>query len=92
MNSNECSFIGRRVHITKETLHCLHGDYEVEPGNGAERNAFIKENKIETFLIVADPDKARVSQTEYDSVNLYTYYKVDLKVESNKARVDQFVH
>lgn len=64
----------------------------MEPGNGAERNAFIKENKIETFLIVADPDKARVSQTEYDSVNLYTYYKVDLKVESNKARVDQFVH
>lgn len=70
--SNECIFIGRRVHITKETLHCLHGDYEVEPGNGAERNAFIKENKIETFLIVADPDKARVSETEYESVILYT--------------------
>lgn len=44
----------------------------MEPGNGAERNAFIKENKIETFLIVADPDKARVSLTKYEIVKLYT--------------------
>ena len=34
----------------------------METGNGAERNAFIRENKIETFLIVADPNKARVSR------------------------------
>ncbi|XP_062578862.1 adenylate cyclase type 5-like [Saccostrea cucullata] len=58
-NNMEAGGVPGRVHITKETLHCLHGEYDVEPGNGVERNAFIKENKIETFLIVADPHKTR---------------------------------
>lgn len=71
LNSNECSFICRRVYIIKEILYCFYGDYEVELGNGVERNVFIKENKIETFLIVADFDKVRVSLIKYESVNLY---------------------
>ncbi|XP_061396880.1 adenylate cyclase type 5, partial [Musca vetustissima] len=41
-----------RVHITKETLKCLDGDYEVEVGNGAERNSYLKDHQIETYLIV----------------------------------------
>lgn len=42
----------RRIHITKATLNYLNGDYEVEPGFGGERNAYLKEHSIETFLIV----------------------------------------
>lgn len=42
----------RKVHITRTTLECLNGDYEVEPGNGHERNAFLQKHKIETFFIV----------------------------------------
>lgn len=42
----------RRVHITKETLKCLDGDYEVEVGKGAERNSYLKDHQIETYLIV----------------------------------------
>lgn len=42
----------RRVHITKETLKCLDGDYEVEQGKGAERNSYLKDHQIETYLIV----------------------------------------
>ena len=45
------SFFFRRVHITKETLDNLHGEYEVEPGEGGERNAVLKEKGIETYLI-----------------------------------------
>lgn len=41
-----------RVHITKETLDCLSDEYEVEPGNGSERNGWLKENNVETFFIV----------------------------------------
>ena len=42
----------RKVHITRTTLACLNGDYEVEPGCGGERNAYLKEHSIETFLIL----------------------------------------
>ncbi|XP_058390748.1 adenylate cyclase type 1 isoform X2 [Diceros bicornis minor] len=41
-----------KVHITKTTLACLNGDYEVEPGHGHERNSFLKTHNIETFFIV----------------------------------------
>ncbi|XP_006772960.1 PREDICTED: adenylate cyclase type 5, partial [Myotis davidii] len=42
-----------RIHITKATLNYLNGDYEVEPGCGGERNAYLKEHSIELFLIVS---------------------------------------
>lgn len=42
----------RRVHITKETLKCLDGDYEVEDGKGHERNSYLKDHQIETYLII----------------------------------------
>lgn len=42
----------RRVHITKETLDYLGGYYEVEEGHGGERNAYLKDHNISTYLIV----------------------------------------
>lgn len=42
----------RRIHITKETLACLNGYYEVEPGNGGDRNSYLKDHNIDTYLIV----------------------------------------
>uniref|UniRef100_A0AAQ4PWH1 adenylate cyclase n=1 Tax=Gasterosteus aculeatus aculeatus TaxID=481459 RepID=A0AAQ4PWH1_GASAC len=49
-----------RIHITKATLQYLNGDYEVEPGFGGERNAYLKDNSIETFLVLGCSEK-RVS-------------------------------
>ncbi|KAF0035785.1 hypothetical protein F2P81_011097 [Scophthalmus maximus] len=46
-----------RIHITKATLQYLNGDYEVEPGFGGERNAYLKENSIETFLVLGCSQK-----------------------------------
>ena len=40
-----------RVHITKSTLDHLHGEYEVEAGNGRDRNSTLREQQVETFLI-----------------------------------------
>lgn len=46
-----------RIHITRATLQYLNGDYEVEPGHGGERNAYLKEQHIETFLILGTSQK-----------------------------------
>lgn len=50
-------YFNRRVHITKTTLDYLGDKFEVEPGNGASRETYLADHKIETFLIV--PPKVR---------------------------------
>lgn len=42
----------RRVHITKATLMQLNDQFAVEPGNGASRDGYLADHKIETFLII----------------------------------------
>ena len=41
-----------RVHISEATLKFVGDDFEVEPGNGQERDSYLKEKGIRTFLIV----------------------------------------
>lgn len=42
----------RRVHISQSTMECLHGEFDVEPGNGGERCDYLRERGIETYLVV----------------------------------------
>ncbi|KAJ8336829.1 hypothetical protein SKAU_G00380490 [Synaphobranchus kaupii] len=51
-NMMEAGGLPGKVHVTRTTLDCLNGDYEVEPGNGHERHAFLQKHQIETFFIV----------------------------------------
>ncbi|KAL4222848.1 Adenylate cyclase type 5 [Mactra antiquata] len=50
-NNMEAGGIPGRVHITEETLKYLNGDFEVEDGHGGDRNKFLQENNIKTYLI-----------------------------------------
>ncbi|KAL0598470.1 Adenylate cyclase type 8 [Plecturocebus cupreus] len=45
-----------RIHISKATLDCLNGDYNVEEGHGKERNEFLRKHNIETYLIKQPED------------------------------------
>ncbi|CAG9767609.1 unnamed protein product [Ceutorhynchus assimilis] len=40
-----------RVHISEATYVCLNGAYDVEPGNGQERDSYLRENNVTTYLI-----------------------------------------
>lgn len=43
--------------MSKTTLMHLNNAFEVEPGNGHQRDSFLKDRGLDTFLIVAPTDK-----------------------------------
>lgn len=51
-NYMEAGGIPGRVHITHETSDYLHSEYELEPGHGGERNAYLREHNVRTYFIV----------------------------------------
>ncbi|XP_017488791.1 PREDICTED: adenylate cyclase type 2-like, partial [Rhagoletis zephyria] len=53
-NHMESGGVPGRVHITEDTLHRLDGGFEVEPGNGHLRDAYLAQHSIKTYLII-DP-------------------------------------
>ncbi|KAG1938411.1 adenylate cyclase type [Pimephales promelas] len=40
-----------RVHISQSTKDCLHGEFELEEGNGGERCEYLLEKGIDTYLV-----------------------------------------
>uniref|UniRef100_A0A8C7XAS6 Adenylate cyclase type 3 n=1 Tax=Oryzias sinensis TaxID=183150 RepID=A0A8C7XAS6_9TELE len=51
-NKMEAGGIPGRVHISQSTMECLHGEFDVEPGNGGERCDYLRERGIDTYLVV----------------------------------------
>ena len=56
-------FFFRRVHITQATLDYLGGEYEVEPGNGATRNQYLRDHCVTTYFIVPPARRRKVLVT-----------------------------
>ena len=68
LDPNRCltsTIFSRRIHISQSTYNNLKGEFEVEPGFGSERDEFLKDHKIKTFLIV---DKSHQTK-DYESSN-----------------------
>uniref|UniRef100_A0A3B3DR50 Adenylate cyclase type 5 n=1 Tax=Oryzias melastigma TaxID=30732 RepID=A0A3B3DR50_ORYME len=77
-NQMEAGGQAGRIHITKATLNYLNGDYDVEPGAGGDRNAYLKRNNIETYLIVGcsqkrKEEKAMIAKMSRQRTNSVTH-------------------
>ncbi|SPP77273.1 adenylate cyclase type 2 isoform X2 [Drosophila guanche] len=51
-NHMESGGVAGRVHITKQTLDFVGDKFEVEQGDGGNRDPYLADHKIETYLIV----------------------------------------
>ena len=47
-------FISRRVHITRNVLDKLEGDYKVEPAPVPEKSANLHNEELDTYFIADD--------------------------------------
>ncbi|MBN3307420.1 ADCY5 cyclase, partial [Amia calva] len=68
-NQMEAGGKAGRIHITEATLNYLNGDYDVEPGFGGERNAYLKKHNIETYLIVGCSQKRKEEKAMIAKMN-----------------------
>uniref|UniRef100_A0A665V6C0 adenylate cyclase n=1 Tax=Echeneis naucrates TaxID=173247 RepID=A0A665V6C0_ECHNA len=51
-NKMESGGIPGRVHISQTTKDSLHGEFDLEPGNGGERCEYLLEKGIDTYLVL----------------------------------------
>ncbi|XP_037100951.1 adenylate cyclase type 3-like isoform X2 [Syngnathus acus] len=51
-NKMESGGVPGRVHISQSTKECLHGEFELEPGNGGQRCEYLLEKGIDTYLVL----------------------------------------
>ncbi|KAM6953995.1 adenylate cyclase type 3 [Aplochiton taeniatus] len=61
-NKMESGGIPGRVHISQSTKECLHGEFELEPGNGGERCEYLLEKGIDTYLVLVPKDAKQVPE------------------------------
>uniref|UniRef100_M3ZFG3 Adenylate cyclase type 2 n=1 Tax=Xiphophorus maculatus TaxID=8083 RepID=M3ZFG3_XIPMA len=63
-NHMEAGGVPGRVHITSVTLEHLNGAYKVEDGDGQERDPYLKEHGVITYLVI-NPKVERWSPQHY---------------------------
>lgn len=73
MSFNFLTLNFRRVHITKSTLLQLGDRFEVEPGDGMDRESYLADHKIESYLIIPPKVSNLIENAE---LNLYLFIKI----------------
>ncbi|XP_054637356.1 adenylate cyclase type 2 isoform X2 [Dunckerocampus dactyliophorus] len=64
-NHMEAGGVPGRVHITSVTLEHLNGAYKVEDGDGQERDPYLKEHGVITYLVINPKVERRSPQYPY---------------------------
>uniref|UniRef100_A0AAR2LSV1 Adenylate cyclase type 2 n=1 Tax=Pygocentrus nattereri TaxID=42514 RepID=A0AAR2LSV1_PYGNA len=64
-NHMEAGGVPGRVHITSVTLEHLNGAYKVEDGYGQERDPYLKEHGVVTYLVINPKAERRSPQHHY---------------------------
>lgn len=64
----------RRVHISQTTKDSLHGEFELEQGNGGDRCEYLLEKGIETYLVLV-PNKKVANGLNGNVSDSQHYYK-----------------
>ncbi|XP_063620707.1 Ca(2+)/calmodulin-responsive adenylate cyclase-like isoform X2 [Cydia splendana] len=72
-----------RVHVTQATLECLGGAYEVEPGHGASRNAYLRDHSIQTYFIIPPPRRRKMCLSSGVGLGSASRRKLSFKNVSN---------
>ncbi|VVC99301.1 unnamed protein product [Leptidea sinapis] len=81
-----------RVHITQATLECLGGAYEVEPGHGSSRNAYLRDHSIQTYFIIPPARRRKLSFKNVSNVVVQLLHSIKFNVDvpfSNMAASPQ---
>jgi len=60
------SVVMRRVHVTDSVVEWLAGDYDVEPGHGANRSEYLYKHNVTTYLIKDNQPRMKV-RAKYDN-------------------------
>uniref|UniRef100_A0A3B3QAN9 Adenylate cyclase type 2 n=1 Tax=Paramormyrops kingsleyae TaxID=1676925 RepID=A0A3B3QAN9_9TELE len=64
-NHMEAGGVPGRVHITSVTLEHLNGAYKVEEGDGQDRDPYLKEHNVITYLVINPKAERRSPQLHY---------------------------
>lgn len=49
------------MHVTEEVVKALNNYYDVEPGHGGDRHAYLRDHNIKTYLIKDDKNRYKVA-------------------------------
>ncbi|XP_065112450.1 adenylate cyclase type 3 isoform X2 [Paramisgurnus dabryanus] len=72
-NKMESGGIPGRVHISQSTMDCLHGEFELEPGEGGERCDYLMEKGIDTYLVLVPTNRTVLNGVSNGAVSVVIF-------------------